>query len=276
MLVAESIRFAYRRERPVLDGVSCEPGRGRVTALIGPNGSGKSTFLRLLAGLLAPDSGRIVLDDRPVGVCPPAQRARRLAYIAQRPSVAFGFTVLDVVRFGLLSAGRSPGDHAERALEELALIDRAGDPFAHLSAGQQQRASLARALAQLRASPGGAVLLADEPVAAMDPRHAVASLVAIRTLAREHRIACLVALHDLSLAARFADDALLLAPGGRVAGEGPAEAVITPEKLESVFGIAFAEAHCARGSRALIPLEPLGSRADRESQPAGASPAPER
>lgn len=275
MLVAESIRFAYRPGRPVLDGASCEPKPGRVTALIGPNGSGKSTLLRLLAGLLTPDGGRIELDARPVGDIPPADRARRLAYIAQRPSVAFGFTVLDVVRFGLLSAGRSPGDHAERALEELALLDRAGEPFAHLSAGQQQRASLARALAQLRASTQGAVLLADEPVAAMDPRHAVASLVAIRTLARERRIACLVALHDLSLAARFADDALLLAPGGRVAEEGPADVVITPGALEPVFAIAFAEARCGR-DRALIPREPLEPPVDPPSRPERASPAPER
>jgi iron complex transport system ATP-binding protein len=273
MLVAESILFAYRRERPVLDAVACRPEPGRVTALIGPNGAGKSTLLRLLAGLLTPDAGRIELDGRPVGVWPPAQRARRLAYIAQRPGVAFGFTVLDVVRFGLLSSGRTPGDHAERALEELALIDRAGEPFAHLSAGQQQRASVARALAQLRASPEGAVLLADEPVAAMDPRHAVASLVAIRALTRERRVAGLVALHDLSLAARFADDALLLDPGGRVAGEGPAESVITPGLLEAVFGIAFAEARCAEGARALIPLIPP-EPTDRRVP--GASPAPER
>lgn len=256
MLAAESIRFAYPRGPRVLDDIDLRLAPGRVTALIGPNGSGKSTLLRLLAGLLRPDAGRVELDARPIEHWTPAQRARRLAYIAQRPAVAFGFTVLDTVRFGLLSASISSTDAAIRALDRVGIAGRADEPFAHLSIGQQQRAALARAIAQVDAAQGQAALLADEPVAAMDPAHVIASLDTIREIARspERPVACLVVLHDLSMAARYADEAVLLDQNGRLAARGPASEVIEPEQLQSVFGVSFRRVRMPNTPDVIVPL----------------------
>ena len=254
MLIATGLNFAFSPGKPVLRGVELSLSPGRLTALVGPNGSGKSTLLRCLAGLLTPAAGSVTLDGKPIHRWPAAARAARLAYVAQRPEVAFGFTTLDVVRFGLLTAGR-PGradnaDPAARALLRVGLADRSSEPFAHLSVGQQQRAALARALAQLDGTvstngdaPPPAVLLADEPLSAMDPRHALASMDLLRALARASTprpTACLVALHDLSMAARFADDAILLDTAGRIAAAGPAANVLTPDRLAPVFGVRFA------------------------------------
>ncbi len=262
MLRAESISHAYRGKPPVLRGVDIHVPTGRVAALVGPNGAGKSTLLRVLAGLLEPQGGRVILDGRPVGRWPPARRAARLTYLAQRPGVAFGYSVLDVARFGLVSMGRNPRhDAAEQALRRVGMIDRAGEPFAHLSVGQRQRVSLARALAQITASDTPAVLLADEPISAMDPRYAIDSLSIIRDLARSRACGVLVVLHDLSLAARFADHAVVLTGDGRVAASGEAGDVLTPRVLEPVFGVGFVRP--ASGPPALIPTDPVetGGRA---------------
>ncbi|USN98069.1 MAG: ABC transporter ATP-binding protein [Phycisphaeraceae bacterium] len=268
MLSADSITFGFRRDRPVLREVSLAVSPGRVTALVGPNGSGKTTLLRLLAGLLSPLGGGVRLEGRPVAAWIPAERARRLAYVPQRSGVAFGYSVIDVTRFGLVEAGRGESGSAERALERVGLIDRAHEPFGHLSIGQQQRASLARALAQIRVGSGPAVLLADEPVSAMDPRHAVASLGLIRGLAEPGRetdrhVGVLVVLHDLSLAARFADDAVLLDESGRIAHVGPVGDVLEPARLESVFGIGFARVEAAETPPAIVPLGRAGPEPDR-------------
>lgn len=268
MLAATGLNFAYSPHRPVLRGVDLSLSPGRLTALVGPNGSGKSTLIRCMAGLLEPATGTVTLDGSPVRAWSAPQRAARLAYVAQRPEVAFGFSTLDVVRFGLLTAGRprraDDADPAARALLRVGLADRAREPFAHLSVGQQQRAALARALAQLDANtpppinpdPPPAALLADEPLSAMDPRHALSAMRLLRTLARTRSprpVACLVALHDLSMAARFADDAILLDQTGTVAATGPAAEVLTPGRLAPVFGVQFARVD--RPVPALLPLE---------------------
>ncbi len=259
MLRAESITHAYRENRPVLRDVDIRLSVGRVVTLVGPNGSGKSTLLRVLAGLLKPGAGRVALDGEPVARWTPMQRAARLAYLPQRPAVAFGYTAADVVRFGVVSiGGRADRDAADRALRRVDMHNHAGEPFDHLSIGQRQRVSLARALAQIGASKGPCVLLADEPTSAMDPRHAVGALSVIRDLARSESCGVLVVLHDLSLAARFADDAVLLGRDGRVAASGPAGEVLTPGVLGPVFGIGFVRAGEGGSSPpVLIPTDPV-------------------
>lgn len=261
MLTGESISFAYRKDRPVLRGVDIEVVPGRVTALVGPNGSGKSTLLRVLAGLRCPTAGAAMLAGRTVSAWTPAERAGRLAYVAQRPAVAFGFTVLDVTRFGQVATGRGRSGVAERALNRVGVLDRAGEPFGHLSVGQQQRVALARTSAQLDGGAGPAVLLADEPVSAMDPRHAVESLQLIRALVSTDAVTPrpvggLVVLHDLSMAARYADDAVLLDGSGRVAHAGPVDEVLEPGRLEAVFGIGFSRTASSGGPPAILPLDP--------------------
>ncbi len=246
-LRVENLCFGYGRGRAVLSGLSAAFEPGGVTALVGPNGSGKSTLLRLLLGLLRPRSGRVTLDGRDLLRIPAPERARRLAFVPQRPAVSFAYPVRRVVAFGL-HAGAMPGRDADRrameALERLGLADRADEPFGTLSVGQQQRAALARALAQLgpgleRGGPP-LFLLVDEPTSAMDPRHALEAMDLLRRLAASS-VGVVVAMHDLSLARRYADRALVLDKAGRSVAHGPAGAALGAEVLERVFGVRFAE-----------------------------------
>ncbi len=241
-LRAASVDFAYRRARPVLSGVDLAIEPGRVTAIVGPNASGKSTLLRLLLGRLAPTSGRVTIDDRPVRRLHPRELAKRLAFVPQSPALSFAYSVEQVVRFGLLAMGRSaPPAAVERALERLDIADRATDPYTELSVGLQQRVALARALAQLNAAPRDAsrYLLADEPTSALDPRHALGVIDLLTELASDG-VGVGVVLHDLSIALRVADDALVLDDTGRPAASGPASETLTPDVLRPVFGVRFA------------------------------------
>ncbi len=239
VLSCEGVCFGYRRGPRVLDGVSLDLRAGRVCALVGPNGSGKSTLLRVLAGLAACDEGRVTLGARGVRSWTAPERARRLALVTQRPEVAFGYSVAEVVRFGLVARGglADSASIVDGALARIGMTARAPDRFEHLSVGQQQRVALARALAQMEGMTGG-VLLADEPVSAMDPRDALDSLSILEDLARGGH-AVLVVLHDLNQALRFADDAIVLGADGRVAARGAVAEVLTPGVLEDVFGVGF-------------------------------------
>ena len=263
LLYVRDCTFAYDRE-PVLRGVTLGVTPGRVLVLAGPNGAGKSTLLKVLAGLVEHPSA--LLADKPMHAWSPRERADRIAYVPQVPSVAFGFSVRDVVAFGL-PEGIDPAratSAVDAALDQVGLrvVDR--KPFAHLSAGQQQRAALARALVRLclptaragaPASPTqdlwGKALLADEPTSAQDPHHAVRTVWLLRSLAARGAAVVLV-MHDLSLALRTADGAMLLACDGRIAAQGPVAGVLTPPRLRSVFGVDFALAQTPGGALALI------------------------
>jgi iron complex transport system ATP-binding protein len=237
-LAASNLHFGYEPGRGVLRGVDAAFEPGRVTAVLGPNGAGKTTLLRLLAGLAGPDRGAATLEGRPVARLPERERARRIAYIAQRTELAFAYTARQVVEFGLHAPG-ADHDAADRALRRVGVEDLAARPFAELSVGQQQRITLARALAQLDRPPVPVrVLLADEPLAALDPRHVAACAGLLRELASSGAVVVLV-LHDLPAAIRLADNALLLTDGGTVAGHGPVADVLEPGLLGRVFGVPF-------------------------------------
>jgi iron complex transport system ATP-binding protein len=251
----------------VLREVSLEVRSGRVLVLAGPNGAGKSTLLKVLAGLVRLERGRgtVQLAGRELGAWSPEERAERIAYVAQSPSAAFGFAVREVVGFGLPERTPLEGGAGQRAVDEalarVGLKECSGKAFAHLSAGQQQRAALARALVQVCAgrqdadraegSLDGKVVLADEPTSAQDPHHAVKTILLLRDLARRGAAVVMV-MHDLSLALRAADDAGLLACDGRLAAVGEAAEVLSPARLEEVFGVDFVVAKTTRGSAALI------------------------
>ena len=218
--------------------------------VVGPNGCGKSTLLRLLLGALRPQSGGVTLGGRDVTSIPPPARAARLAYLAQRPTLGFGYTLEQYVRLGLHAAGDDGAGVIEGALERVGLVDRAGWRFGALSVGQQQRAALARALAQLSRRAEGAVLLADEPLSAMDPRRALESLQLLREQARAG-VAVALVLHDLSLAATWADEAVLLDAEGRGAASGGAAETLREDRLRAIFGVRFERLLASDGSVAL-------------------------
>ena len=226
---------AYGRAQ-VLDDVRLTVEPGGWLAVIGPNGSGKSTLLRCVLGLHTHD-GIVRLDDVPTSGMPRRPRARQIAYAPQLPVLPEGISVRDYVMLGrtphraLLSAPRAVdrqvvGDVMER-LEIGTLADR---PLHTLSGGEQQRAVLARALAQ---QPR--VLLLDEPTSSLDLGHAQQVLDLVDGLRRQDGLTVLMTLHDLTLAGQYADRLALLSAGRVVAEGGPAD-VLTAASLQTYYG----------------------------------------
>jgi iron complex transport system ATP-binding protein len=248
-----------------LTGVTCAFDPGVVTAIIGPNAAGKTTLLRILAGVLAPTSGRALLDDRPLRAWRPVERARRLAYLAQRPTLAAGFTVRQTLGLGRYALGPDPGA-VDRALEGAEVADLANRGFHTLSAGQQQRVMLARALAQLdpwgkgHERHPGRFLIADEPTSAMDPRHAIATLAVFRSLA-DRGIGVVVAMHELTSAVRSADRAVAMGPDGAVAASGDVSQTLIPDILGPIYGVPFQLIDTPAGA-VLTPVAPVLRRTE--------------
>ena len=270
-LCVQTLSFAYHSRTPVLREITASFEPGTLTAILGPNGSGKSTLLRLMLGLLKPDAGSVRINSRDVHAMHEPDRARMIAYIPQRPSVAFGFSVADIVALGC--GPQTPAalarTTAAEALETVGLTGRAGEPFAELSMGQQQRAVLARSLAQLDAADRiterdtPRALLADEPTSAMDPRHAVEAMQVLRTKAGRGRTVVVV-LHDPTAALRHADRVLLLDAAGVIAACGPTAETLDPATLSRVFEVGFTRlADPATGAVAIIPTEPIPSNRRR-------------
>ncbi|MFI7273288.1 heme ABC transporter ATP-binding protein [Streptomyces sp. NPDC049879] len=219
--------------RAVLDGVDVAVAAGEVLALVGPNGAGKSTLLSVLAADQRPDSGGVTVAGHPAGDWSAPELALRRSVLPQSATLSFPFTVGDVVRMGRAPwAGTRAEDEDDAAVAEAMAATEvapfAGRPFSALSGGERARVALARVLAQ-RAP----LLLLDEPTAALDLRHQELVLRVCREQARAGR-AVVVVLHDLGLAAAYADRAVVLHQG-RVATDGPPAEVFTEELLSRVY-----------------------------------------
>ncbi len=235
-LQAEQLSFGYRLDDPVISQTDAVLSPGRLTVLIGPNATGKTTLLRLMLGQLSPQRGRVLLDGWDITGVPAAVRARRVGYVAQRSPVAFGFSVGQIVAMGRFAQRDGNEAAVERALRDCDLMSVVDRPYNELSGGQQQRVSVARALAQSGwGEPGrGRAILLDEPVASADLRHAHQTLELLKRAADADR-AVLAVLHDLNLAARWADEVWLM-DGGAIACAGSWEQVLTSVRLEPVYG----------------------------------------
>jgi iron complex transport system ATP-binding protein len=235
MLAANDISFGYTPGRRVLDGVSHAFAPGKLTVILGPNGAGKTTLLRILLGINRPQGGKVTLGGEAIDKLLPALRARRIAYIPQRSDMLFPFTVRDVVAMAAPRGERGRGITRD-AIDRLGLAEKADSVFQSLSAGQQQRVVVARALAQLGDGEAGErVLLADEPVAAMDPRYAVGVMRILVKLAGSGMTVVTV-LHDLQLAATWCHEALLLSDAGKVHASGPVVSALTAGTLSELYG----------------------------------------
>ena len=250
-LRAESISFAYHPGRPILRDVTCRIRSGAVTAILGPNGSGKTTLLRVLLGLRRPTAGRVVLAGEAVGAMSARRRAGRLAYVAQRPSLAFAFSVREVVGLGRVGVGAHP-EAVDDAIQRVGIGPVADEPVGELSAGQQQLVALARALAQLHPAGDGKALLADEPLAPLDPAHARGCREILAELAARG-VAVGVVIHDVTTAARIAEEAIVLARDGTVAAAGPVGEACTPGVLSGVYAVGFHRERLASGVDVLLP-----------------------
>ncbi|GAB4159334.1 MAG: ABC transporter ATP-binding protein [Planctomycetota bacterium] len=230
--------------------------RGGMTALVGPNGSGKSTLLKLLAGLLAPSKGAVLLEDEPLHVMEPLKRASMLSWLPQSPVLPEGLTALEAVCQGLHPLNASeffdkPHDRekALAALERvdcLFLADRSVD---EVSGGEKKRIAIARALVA-----GCPVLLFDEPEAHLDIPHALALRNMLSDLSRSGTTV-VFATHDVNSALSWADNAILL-NGGKLCAEGATREALSTDNLHRAFGVEFERIILSDGRLFVTPMMP--------------------
>jgi len=252
VLAAEGISLVLGGKR-VLESVDVVFSGGRVTALLGSNGAGKSSLLACLAGLHAPEAGRATLGGAEVRAMPAPARARRIGFLPQAADVHWNIDVATLVALGRLPwRGRWGETAADCAAAEAALAATGMTAFArrgveHLSGGERARALLARVLA---GEPEW--LLADEPLASLDPAHQLEVGAQLRAVAAGGSGVVLV-VHDLNLAARLADDVVLLRDG-RVVAAGAAEDVLTAALVGATYGLTVETGVTATGQRYIVPV----------------------
>jgi iron complex transport system ATP-binding protein len=241
MFAAENISVRLGK-RPVLVDVTLRIARGELVIILGPNGAGKSTLLKALTGDLTPDSGHITFDGRLLSEIPARDLACERAVLSQSISLNFPFTVLEVVRLGLEAArgaiGKAEASRLlQRALDAVGLSGFEGRLYQELSGGEQQRVQLARILCQAFAGKpdGSAFLLLDEPVSNLDIRHQLQTLEAVRRHV-EGGGGALMILHDINLAALYADRLVMMAEG-RIRRQGAAREILDRAAILDVYGI---------------------------------------
>ncbi|HHW83935.1 MAG TPA: ATP-binding cassette domain-containing protein [Actinomycetales bacterium] len=236
MITTTEVQKSYG-EQLVLDNVTLEVPRGGVVALIGGNGAGKSTLLSVIARLVAADGGTVAVDGLDVTRTDTRELAKRLAILRQENHVTVRLTVHELVSFGRYPHGggrlTAVDQRAiQQAIEYLDLADVASRHLDELSGGQRQRAFVAMVLAQ-----DTQYVLLDEPLNNLDVRHQAAMMQLLRQTADELGKTVVVVLHDVNVAAAYADHVIALREG-RVVAEGPPAEVVTEEMLAEVFGTA--------------------------------------
>ncbi|EHK66786.1 ABC transporter ATP-binding protein [Achromobacter arsenitoxydans] len=233
--------------RPVLRDANAGPmTEGTVTALLGPNGSGKSTLLKTLAGLHPPMRGEMRLDGEDLARASPARRAERAMYMPQALPKGVHMTVFESVLVAARSGRHGqPGyvlmQDALSVIEDLGIAPLASRHLDELSGGQKQLASLAQALVRRPR-----LLLLDEPLSALDLNYQFHVMDVLRRQTRQHRLITLVVLHDLNIALRHTDHALLL-HAGAIDAEGPPAHVVTPDALHRVYRVRARVERCPLG-----------------------------
>jgi iron complex transport system ATP-binding protein len=233
LLAAENITVS-RGGRTILRDVSLQAHAGEFIAVLGPNGAGKSTLLSVLAGLLKPDSGRVMLDSKALASLSPKQIAARRAYLPQNPHLEWPISVERLVALGLTpklpATGGLPDSFQPaitRALELCDLTAKRDQAATTLSGGEFARAMLARAIVS---EPQ--ILIVDEPITGLDPRHAMQSLQLLSAFAKSGTLV-IASLHDLTLAARYPGRIIVLVDGAVI---GDADS-LTEELVHRAFGV---------------------------------------
>ena len=254
-LALREIVAGYATEGPPeLNAVNLHVASGEMVCVLGPNGAGKSTLLRVASGLMTPRSGEVLLFDKPFGARP--QIAQQVAVVEQTQEMSAAFTVREVV-----AMGRAPhqGPWMRPAAEDAAIVDAAlarcdlvalaGRSARALSGGEQKRVAVARALAQ---EPS--VLLLDEPGAFLDVRHALDLYELLAAEVKERGLACLVVMHDLNVAAQFADRVVLM-KNGNVIAAGTVPEVMTWRTLKDTFDTdLYCGVNDVNGTRFFLPM----------------------
>lgn len=258
MLVAENISYAIAGARLIRD-ISLTVNPGEVLAIIGPNGAGKSTFLKLLSGEIRPSAGAISLEGEALQKWSKLDYARKRAVMPQSTVIAFPFTVFEVVLLGRSPHIRGIEDERDQAIALSAMQmtevkELAMRYYDTLSGGEKQRVQFARALTQIWSDEHipTRYLFLDEPVAGMDPAHQHAALKIAREFSRRE-VGVLVVLHDINLAAMYADR-IAVFQGGNLYRYGKPDQVLTEPLIKEVFGLdVMLQRHPTWGCRVVIP-----------------------
>ena len=262
-LAARDLTFRYG-ERDVLSGVDLRVGEGEVAVLLGPNGAGKSTLLKIFSGLLRPHGGEVHVLGHSPSSYNRREMARVLSVVGQDPPLDFPMAVEEFVMLGRFPhhgffgpATAADRREVDRALSMTSLHELRARRLAELSAGERQRAAVARAIAQ-----GAEVMLLDEPTAFLDIYHRVAFFEIVTALADMSGVTALIASHDLSLCAEYGERIILIA-GGKVQAAGRPEEVITEERILAAFGVqVVCDRHPATGT---VRVAPVRRTRERES-----------
>lgn len=235
MVELRNARFQYTNQN-VLRDVSLEISGPGLVCLVGPNGSGKTTLLKLIAGILAPDAGKVSIAGKHPSESPRRETALKLSYMPQQYQVVFPFSVLEIVEMGRYPHGgdarRATGKQIiETAMERCDVSHLAERTFHQLSGGEQRRVLLAQAFSQQ--CP---LLLLDEPTANLDPAHAIRVFQTLSAHSKETGAAVIVVTHDLNLATRYADRIVVL-KSGVVTADGVVDQILKNKSIEEAFDV---------------------------------------
>jgi len=243
MLVSHNITFRVGN-KVLISEISASFAPGGLHLLVGPNGAGKSTLVKVLARLLRPQTGTVEYEGRDVSGASEADLAKRRAVLSQAIEIAFPLTVREVVMMGRYPhfSGR-PGPTDERIVDEVMqhfdVMEFEHRYYQTLSGGERQRVNFARVLAQLWDDGSVAscrYLFLDEPLTFLDIRHQIDFMKRIRSFTAAGNVVTVGVVHDLNLAARFAEQILML-NGGRIVANGTPAEVLTTERISQVFGV---------------------------------------
>lgn len=254
---AEDVHFFFGDSK-VLDGINLGATVGRFIGIIGPNGSGKTTLLRTLSKVLKPAKGRILLNGAELSELSQREIARDLAVVPQDTSSNFGFSAFETVLMGrtphigrLQNESKNDKAIAEESMRQTETTHLRNRRVTTLSGGERQKVVIAKAFAQ---QPK--VLLLDEPTANLDIKNQIEIMELIKDAVLQKRIAAIMAIHDINLAARYCDEMILL-KSGKIFATGPPKAVLTQKNIKEVFGVdSIVNGSPADGSVFVVPLAP--------------------